>query len=523
MTQNDSATTGPDFSVGVAVSSIPVDGILAGHVGDDPVLLSRAGDRVFAVSGKCTHYGAPLAEGLVDGHQVRCPWHHARFDLRSGECLAAPAFAALQRWQAEVADGVVHVRRHAETNASQPSRLEEVTTHPQRIVIVGAGAAGFAAAQRLRTLGYSGSISLLSADTDAPYDRPNLSKDYLAGSAPEDWMPLQSENFYREQRIDLHLDSEVIAIDVNEHQVRTKSSPHHHPYDRLLLATGAEPVRLDLPGFSSLPNVVTLRSMADARSLIAALAGVHSVAVIGAGFIGLEVAGALRARSIDVHVIARETNPMAKVLGPDIAAFIVDLHRQHGVNFHLGCSPASYDGQLLTLDNGSTVDAQLVIVGVGVRPRTQLAEFAALEVDNGVLVNAYMQTSAPEIYAAGDIARFKWNDQWVRIEHWVHAERQGQLAAANMLGLQRPFRDVPFFWTHHYGASIRYSGHAEAWDEARLEGTVTGQDACVRLLSHGTLCAAVTLGRDLENLEIERELEGVHAARNAAESAPATT
>ena len=522
MTQNDAATIGPDFSAGVAVSSIPEDGILAGHVGDDPVLLSRAGDRVFAVSGKCTHYGAPLAEGLVDGHQVRCPWHHARFDLHSGECLAAPAFAPLQRWHAEVADGVVHVRVHDETSPTQPSRVE-VTSHPQRIVIVGAGAAGFAAAQRLRTLGFSGSISLLSADTDAPYDRPNLSKDYLAGSAPEDWMPLQSASFYREQRIDLHLDSEVIAIDVNDHQVRTTSSPHHHPYDRLLLATGAEPVRLDLPGFSTLPNVVTLRSMDDARSLITALAGIRSVAVVGAGFIGLEVAGALRARSIDVHVIARENNPMAKVLGPDMAAFVVDLHRQHGVNFHLGCSPAGYDGQLLTLDNGSTVDAQLVIVGVGVRPRTQLAEFAALEVDNGVLVNAYMQTSSPEIYAAGDIARFKWNDQWIRVEHWVHAERQGQSAAANMLGLQRPFRDVPFFWTHHYGTSIRYTGHAQAWDEARLDGSVVGQDACVRLFRNGTLCAAVTLGRDMENLEIERQLELANAAQGAAQSAAART
>ena len=522
MTQNDAATTGPDFSAGIELSSIPVDGILAGHVGDDTVLLSRAGDRVFAVSGKCTHYGAPLAEGLVDGQHIRCPWHHARFDLHSGECLAAPAFAALQRWHAELTDGVVHVRKHDETSTNQPSRVD-TASHPQRIVIVGAGAAGFAAAQRLRTLGFSGSISLLSADTDAPYDRPNLSKDYLSGSAPADWMPLQSENFYREQRIDLHLNCEVIAIDVNEHQVRTKSSPHRHPYDRLLLATGAEPVRLDLPGFSSLPNVVTLRSMDDARSLIAALSGVRSVAVIGAGFIGLEVTAALRARDLDVHVIARESDPMAKILGPDLAAFIVDLHRKHGVKFHLGCSPAGYDGKLLTLQDGSTVAAELVIVGVGVRPRTQLAEFAALEVDHGVLVNAYMQTSSPEIYAAGDIARYKWNDQWIRVEHWVHAERQGQLAAANMLGLQRPFRDIPFFWTHHYGTNIRYSGHAEAWDEARLDGSVMGKDACVRLFRHGTLCAAVTLGRDLENLEIERQLELAHAAWDSAESVATKT
>ena len=506
MSNDEGVPMGPDLAAGVTLASIPEGGVLAGHVGDEPVLLSRRGDQVFAIGGRCTHYGAPLGEGLVVDGQVRCPWHHAQFDVCSGRCLGAPALAPLPRWSVQVEGDRVRVGEMlAALPAATPVRGEDV---PRRIMILGGGAAGTAAALRLRELGYDGALDLLSADSDAPYDRPNVSKDFLAGSAPAEWMPLQSPESYQERRIGLQLDCEVTALDRAARTLRS-SDGRQWPYDKLLLATGAEPVRLPAPGFDA-PNVHVLRTMADARRLIASLDGARSVAVIGAGFIGLEAAAALRARKLEVHVIAREPDPMARIVGAELAAQVVELHRSHGVQFHLECSPSHYDSAVrqLRMDSGATIAADVVLVGVGVRPRTALASAAGLEMEQGgVLVDACLRTSDPHIYAAGDIARFAWHGQHTRIEHWVHAQRQGQCVARNLLGAQETFADVPFFWTHHYGIDLRYTGHARDFDEARMEGSIASGDACVRLLQQGKLLAAVTLGRDRQNLEIERELE----------------
>lgn len=510
MSGNEAAVPGPDFAKGVSLADIPEHGVLAGHVGDEPVLLSRRQGQVHAIGGRCTHYGAPLGEGLMVDGQVRCPWHHAQFDACSGRCLGGPALAPLPRWKVLVEGDRVRVGEMLPAlPAATPVRGENV---PRRIVIVGGGAAGTAAALRLRELGYDGALDLLSADSDAPYDRPNVSKDFLAGSAPAEWMPLQSPESYRERRIDLQLDCEISALDRAARTLRS-SDGRQWTYDKLLLATGAEPVRLPVPGFDA-ANVHVLRSMADARHLIASLDGARSVAVIGAGFIGLEAASALRARKLDVHVIAREGDPMARIIGAELAAQVVDLHRSHGVQFHLQCSPARYDAaaRQLQLDNGAVLAADVVLVGVGVRPRTALASAAGLEMEQGgVLVDACLRSSDPHIYAAGDIARFVWRTEHTRIEHWVHAQRQGQCAARNLLGERHAFADVPFFWTHHYGMDLRYTGHARDFDEARMEGSIASGDVCVRLLRKGQLLAAVTLGRDRQNLEVERELEAAVA------------
>jgi NADPH-dependent 2,4-dienoyl-CoA reductase/sulfur reductase-like enzyme/nitrite reductase/ring-hydroxylating ferredoxin subunit len=502
MAHSNAPPPGPDLSLGIALSSIPAAGVLAGHVDGAPVLLARLDDGLHAVSGSCTHYGAALADGLVVGEEIRCPWHHACFSLRTGAALRAPAFASLARWKVEV-DGDTAFVRGQETAPIAPPPPALGTA--ARIVIVGGGAAGFAAAQRLRTLGYDGALTMLSADDAPPCDRPNLSKDFLAGTAPEDWIPLQGPEFYAEHDIDLRLGCEVVAIQTGTRHVVTAAGDRIG-YDRLLIATGAEPRALPTTGFN-LPNVFVLRSLSDARAIIAACEGAHRVALVGAGFIGMEAAAALRARGLDVHVVAPEAIPMERVLGPELGEFVTQLHRDHGVVFHLQAKVQSFDGRALLLADGSRVDADIVIVGAGVAPRIALAAAAGMAVDDGILVDAQLQTSIPDHYAAGDVARYPHAGGRVRVEHWVHAQRQGQVAAANLLGAGEAFTDVPFFWTHHYGMELRYTGHGQGWDEVRIEGSLADRDCIARFHRKGALVAAASLGRDLANLDIERTLQ----------------
>lgn len=503
MSEDDKTPTGPDLAAGVSITALPASGVLAGHVGDATVLLSQIDGELSAVSAKCTHYGGPLAKGLIEDGTVRCPWHHACFDLRSGVAIAAPAFAPLQRFRVERIDDRIFVREAIEARAPAATLTGAV---PARIVVIGGGAAAFAAARRLRESGFDGELTLLSADQSAPYDRPNLSKDYLAGEAEESWMPLEGDDYYTEQRIDLHLNCEVASIDAAQRKVHSRSG-QHFAYDALLIATGAEPRRLDLPGFDQ-PEVFTLRSMADAHAIIEAAGNASSVALIGAGFIGLEAAAALRTRGLDVHVVAREKVPLEHALGAEASNFLARLQEEHGVVFHFERSPASFDSGTLTLDDGSKVAADLVLVAVGVSPRVTLAEAAGIDVDNGIIVSETLETSVPGIFAAGDVARYWHAGTARRIEHWVVAERQGQVAAANLLGNPTPFDDVPFFWTSHYGTGLRYVGYAPDWDRSELDGSLDDSEFTVRYFKGSKLLAAASVGRDMENLEIGAKLRG---------------
>ena len=501
MAQPDIPPTGPDLARGVPLARIPEGGMLAGHVDGAPVLLSRSADGIHAVGGSCSHYGAPLADGLAVDGEVHCPWHHACFSLRTGDALSAPAFAPLARWRTDVVGDTVFVRSRDPAAPGPPPRLSD---GPGRIVIIGGGGAGFAAAERLRGLGFEGTLAMLSADAAPPCDRPNLSKDYLAGTAPEDWIPLQDPDFYARHRIDLHLGCEVTAIDPHARHVAIGTG-ERIAYDALLIATGAEPRRLPLPGFDR-PNVFALRSLGDARAIVAACDGASSVAFVGAGFIGLEAAGALRARGLEVHVVAPEAAPMARTLGPDVGDFIVGLHRRQGVVFHLRATVTGFDGRALALADGARVPADLVVVGAGVTPRTRLAAAAGLEVGDGIVVDACLRTSAPGIHAAGDVARYPHDGERIRVEHWVHAQRQGQVAAANMLGGTQAFTEVPFFWTHHQGVDLRCTGVTAGWDVIRLDGAPARRDFTARYYRRDRLVAAASVGRDLENLAIEATL-----------------
>ncbi len=503
MADDQKAPSGPDLTTGVASGDFKND-MLLGHVGDQDVLLVRSGADIFAIDAYCSHYHGPLADGLVVGGSVRCPWHHACFDLRTGEATRAPALSSLAVWKVEQEGGRIVVRQ--KKDQPQPARKAPADA-PRRIVIVGGGAAGFAAAEMLRRDGYGGEITMLSSDNAPPVDRPNLSKDYLAGSAPEDWLPLRPDDFYSGSKVDLRLSTGVEAINTKTREVILVDGKTL-PYDRLLLATGAEPVKLPIPGADQ-PHVHTLRSLADSRAIIAAAKNAKRAIVIGASFIGLEVAASLRARNIEVHVVAPEQRPMERILGPDMGDFVRALHEEHGVIFHLGDTVVAIDGHKAALRSGGTLEADLVVVGVGVRPRLALAEQAGLKVDRGVVVSAELETSEPGIYAAGDIAR--WPDTHsgdaIRVEHWVVAERQGQTAARNMMGLHQAFDAVPFFWSQHYDVPINYVGHAEKWDEIAIDGDIKGRDCLLRYRSKGRVLAVASIYRDIDNLKAELAME----------------
>jgi NADPH-dependent 2,4-dienoyl-CoA reductase/sulfur reductase-like enzyme/nitrite reductase/ring-hydroxylating ferredoxin subunit len=504
--------SGPDLAGGVALSEITDGAMLQGHAHGEPVLLVRRADELFAIGAVCTHYGGPLADGLLVDDTLRCPWHHACFSLRTGEAVRAPALVPIACWRVDDENGVLYVRERLPAAAAAPARSGP--GQPASIVIVGGGAAGAAAAEMLRREGYTGRLTLFSADTTLPCDRPNLSKGYLSGAAPDSSNPLWSADFYKAHDIDLRLGARVAAIDTAARQVELADGSRH-PYDKLLLATGAAPVRLDVPG-GERPHVRYLRTLEDSRALVARAVGSKRVVVIGASFIGLEVAASLRARGCEVQVVAPDDVPMRKVLGPELGEFLRGLHERHGVVFHLGDTVASIGEQAVTLASGATLPADLVVVGVGVRPALALAEGAGLAMDRGVAVDPYLETSAPGVFAAGDIAR--WPDplsgEAIRVEHWVVAERQGQTAARNMLGLRERFEDVPFFWTEQYDFSLAYIGHAEAWDEAEVTG-VLGEDCTVVYRQAGRRRAVAVVHRDLDGLRAELEFERAMAGNEA--------
>jgi apoptosis-inducing factor 3 len=506
MNDTNKTLSGPDLVEGLALSSIADGAMLLGHAHGEPALLARRGDDLFAIGALCTHYGAPLEQGLLAEETVRCPWHHACFSLRTGEALRAPALDPVSCWRVEQRDGTVYVREQLK-KATRP--LPSAPGTPRSVVIVGGGGAGNAAAEMLRREGYTGRLTMLSADESVPCDRPNLSKGFLAGSMPEESNPLRSPEFYQEQGIDLKVGARVASIDTASRQVQLVDGSRY-AYDALLLATGAEPVRLDVPG-EGLPHVHYLRTVADSRALVASALVSTRAVVIGSSFIGLEVAASLRARNIDVHVIGRETCPMEKILGPDVGNFIRTLHEQHGVTFHLGTTVTSIDEQSVTLQGGERLQADLVVVGIGVRPSIALAEQAGLAINRGVTVNEYLETSVSGIFAAGDIAR--WPDRLtgerIRIEHWVVAQRQGQTAARNMLGRRERFDAVPFFWTEQYDFGLAYVGHAERWDTAEFDGRLDAdmRDCTITYRRGDKKLAVAVVHRDLEGLRVEREFE----------------
>jgi NADPH-dependent 2,4-dienoyl-CoA reductase/sulfur reductase-like enzyme len=349
-------------------------------------------------------------------------------------------------------------------------------------------------------------VTLIDAVNELPFDKPNLSKDFLAGGAPAEWIPLRGADFYRAEKIDLKLGRRVVSIDAKQRTLQLDDGSVQS-YGVLLLATGSQPIRL--PPEVARGPVLYLRTFADSKAIIAASETAKRAVVIGASFIGLEVAASLRTRGLDVHVVAPEAIPLARVMGDELGQYIRSLHEEHGVVFHLGRTARLIEADRVTLDDGTRLDADLVVAGIGVKPSTELAESVGAQLDRGIVVDEFLETSVPGIFAAGDPARFQYRGtgERIRVEHWVVARRQGQAAALNLLGRREPYEDVPFFWSAHYDVVIAYVGHASSWDRIEVEGSLENRDATLRFLREDRMIAAATIFRDRESLEIEVELE----------------
>ncbi|HET7630788.1 MAG TPA: FAD-dependent oxidoreductase [Gemmatimonadaceae bacterium] len=500
MSDQPAALSGPDFALGVPSQTVGEKPML-GHANGEAVLVTRVDGKVHAVGATCTHYGAPLVEGRVEDGTLRCPWHHACFSLRSGATLRPPALLDLACYTVEERDGQVFVK--GKRDMPRPARKPKHS--PESVVIVGAGAAGNSAAETLRREGYDGPVTMVDGDPGAPCDRPNLSKDYLAGNAQPEWIPLHGPEFYDEQRITIRR-ATVTAIDPTAHSLALEGGGSIG-YGKLVIATGATPIQLPLPNEGT--TVLTLRTLADSDAIIAAAGGARRVVVLGASFIGLEVAASLLARKLEVHVVAPELHPLARVLGPELGQFLHTLHQERGVHFHLGVAATGFGRNSVTLGDGTSLPADFVVAGVGVRPSTSLAVAAGLTANRGVVVDQFLCTSHPDIYAAGDLAR--WPDphsgESIRVEHWVVAQRQGQVAARNVLGAEQRFDAVPFFWSQHYDVAVNYVGHAASWDEIRIDGDPAARDCTAKFMKGRRVAAVATIFRDIESLDTEAEME----------------
>jgi NADPH-dependent 2,4-dienoyl-CoA reductase/sulfur reductase-like enzyme/nitrite reductase/ring-hydroxylating ferredoxin subunit len=508
MASSHAAAGGPDLKLGVPEDRIGESGILLGQVDGEPVLLIRRGPVYHAIGATCSHWSGPLAEGIVNGDTVRCPLHHACFDIHTGEAIRPPALAPIPCYQVVRELDVVRVTGLAPRPKPTTARPSSSTRRtPSRIVIVGAGGAGAAAAFTLRQEGYTGQLVMIGEEDTPPYDRPNLSKDYLAGTAPEEWLPLAPRERYDDLGIRLVLGAPATRVDPGARTV-SLADGREFGYDALLLATGATPVRPAIPGHAS-PHVHCLRSLADCRVIVARAAEAPTAVIIGSGFLGMEVAAALSARGVRVQVVSPAKRPLESVFGPELGTRLQRLHEERGVAFHMGHTATRIEDRAVWLDDGSALSAALVVMATGVRPNTVLASRCGVVLNRGILVDRFLETSVAGVYAAGDVARAPdlRTGELTRIEHWVVAQRQGQVAARNMLGRTEAYDATPFFWTQQYDVRVNYVGHAPAWDRIEVVPGLPSDQWEQRFIKDDAVIAVATIGRDHSSLEAETALE----------------
>jgi NADPH-dependent 2,4-dienoyl-CoA reductase/sulfur reductase-like enzyme/nitrite reductase/ring-hydroxylating ferredoxin subunit len=490
-------------NVAVAKTSELVDGEMKQVSAEgQEILLARVRGNFHAVGAHCTHYGAPLVEGVLSGDRIVCPWHHACFDITTGDLQEPPAFDSLPRYEVVIENDRVMVRLPEDASDRRTPQLTKRDAQDQRVfVIAGGGAAGYTAAQTLREEGFAGRLVLITREKHLPYDRPNLSKEYLQGNAEPEWLPLRSEDFFADHDIEVLEGKEIQRIDAAKKTV-TFADGEMLFCDSLLVATGGEPRKLPFQNGSQ-ENVFLLRSYDDSDAIVAAAENGKRAVVIGASFIGMEVASSLTTRGCKVTVVAPDEVPFKKILGGEIGRLFQHIHEEKGVRFKLGAAVAGFDGAervtAVVLEDGERLDADLVVVGIGVKPATNVLKGVTLHHDGGVIVDVHLR-AADGVFAAGDIAYFphRLSGERQRIEHWRTAMQQGRIAAKNMVGKGVAYDGVPFFWTRQFDAGLLYVGHAASWDEIVYQGEVAARDFLAFYLKGGQVLAVAGMNRDRE-------------------------
>ncbi|HKJ30749.1 MAG TPA: FAD-dependent oxidoreductase [Balneolales bacterium] len=481
-------------------------------VGENKILVSKIDGKFYATGASCTHYGAPLATGVLKNHNVVCPWHHAAFDLTTGKNVDPPALDALNTFDVHVNgnDVVVEIPEEFSGRTSAKMSSYNPDKDDRTFVILGAGAAGEAAAETLRQEGFEGRILMITREKRLPYDRPNLSKDYLSGNAPDEWMPLRSNKFFEKNDIELVQGKEVTEVDVHSKELLYSDGKKVH-YDRLLLATGGRARTLDVPG-ADLQNVHVLRTFDDADAILKSVKSAKRAVVVGASFIGLETAASLTKQGLSVTVVAPESVPFEHVFGTEIGKWIQSVHEENKVTFHLGETVEKFEGdgsvKKVVLKSGNSIETDLVLIGIGVEPVTDYLKDFDLNKDQSIDVNSHLK-AADHVYAAGDIARYPdfRTGEKIRVEHWRLAQQHGRIAAHNMLDHNVPFRRIPFFWTEQFNAHLLYVGYVKNWDDLIIDGIVNSGDFMAYFMKDGKIRAAATPNREKEIAAIQELMQ----------------
>ncbi|CAD6526830.1 FAD-dependent oxidoreductase [Paraburkholderia sabiae] len=500
-------TTNTTMQKAARLSDLADNGMKRIEADGTPILLIRRGHTVHAYSADCPHAGAPLEQGALCDGRLICPWHKGTFDIATGALVEPPALLPLTRYPVRIEHDDVLVG-----STPEPSETKPATAADQRtFAIVGAGAAGAAACAALREAGFAGRIALIDREPRTPYDRTVLSKFVPSGEMPvDDIPPLLPDDFFAKHGVD-RIQAEVTTLDAKARRIDIGSAPSIR-YDAALVATGGIPKRLTLQGSeadSVKPRIRLLRNRDDARRLVeTAQQGEHAL-VLGASFVGLEVASALRERKLRVTVVSPGNVPFEKQFGPELGRLFMRLHEAHGVKVRMGrqarsVEPGDADGDgalRVTLDNGDTVSCDFIVAGIGVTPATDFLDGVTRNEDKSLNVDSSMRVKdGPDgLYAAGDIARFELQapvSERVRIEHWRVAQQQARIAAHAMLGMPPKEPLVPFFWTYHFGKTFEYLGHAKHWDETRFTGTPDTFEFIALLGDKGKLVAAVGCNRE---------------------------
>ncbi|XP_068680772.1 apoptosis-inducing factor 3-like isoform X2 [Montipora foliosa] len=491
-----------EVTVGQYDSCLQDDNMKTIDIGESgKALLVRENGQYFAVGHKCTHYGAPLNTGHLSNGRVRCPWHGACFNIRTGDIEDFPGLDSIPKFEVVIKNDNVIVRAHPEQLVSHKRVKRMVkadTSYDKRVfVIIGGGGAAMKGAETLREEGFKGKVVMVTKESHLPYDRPLLSKKLTASA---DAIKLRSEEYLKDFDIEFLHGVEATALNANEKTV-TLSNGSLLNYDHVLIATGGKPRSLNLPG-SDLENVLLLRSPDDANKIADVVPG-KNVVIIGTSFIGMELASNFSDKAASVTCVGRSSIPFANVLGEKIGTMLKKVHESKGVKFITDAAVTEFKGKngMLTtvcFDNGTEVLADICVQGVGVIPSTDFLKNSGVPLSSrgDVIVDKYMK-ACEGVFAAGDIAHFPLkmlNGDKVSIGHWQISHKHGLTAARNMLGQKEEINTIPFFWTSQYGKSIRYCGHAHSFDDVIIDGDVDEQKFTAYYVKGDCILAVATMG-----------------------------